>query len=572
MKLAFPSGACALLLLLGAFAGPARATVADAGFVPDSTVILRVGNRVTTARDFVEEFYSAWAEDRPNPDSTGRREFLDQITDKEIMATVALRNPRPMDFGDRLLMRQHTDRVLSNVLFQRTLVDSDQVSDAQVAALRHNYSSEKHLQRILFEDLAKADRVREALLQKRVKWEDARRAAQVTMKDSTAGELGWVSRTRLSPADAAEIFDLEPGEISQPHEGSDGVSLVRAIDRRGVTPPPFTQYDRILRSEIRATTRARRMNDIHRELGLKVELTFDEPNIAWAARRFSAPTKTAGEMVIGVGKLPTFAPQDTGRVLARWRDGHMSIHDFMYVYMQIHPYLRTPVNTPTALRQKVETFALEPYRARLAIERGLDRDPLALRMIEHRREAILVDHLYQDSIQAKVRTSEAQERKFYKENVARFITYPTVRFAGFSRPSQASAESLAAQLRAGMRLQDAMASDSMRFGRANGFISQYTTQNEGQPFYKLLMEELKPGQVGVESTDRGWWVIQSLSFDPGHQLTFDEARLPIQESLANMAAQDLLDRFLARHRRGLRIEAHPELVTRIDFSDPIERR
>ena len=574
LRILLALAASAASLMLGS-AIPARGATPTTSTVTDSTVILRVGNRVTTAFDFVQQYYGAWAEDRPaTPDSSGRREFLKQVTDKEVLATVALKNPRPLDFGDRLVMRQHTERVLSNVLYQRAVLDSTAPTKAQVEALRKNYALEKHLKRILFPGLVEANQARQALLQKKLTWDEAKRQALRTMPDSTGGDLGWVQRAKLNTVDATEIFDIAPGEISQPHEEPLGFSLVHVVEQRPIMRPSFAQYDQILKAEVTATSKARRMNDLQRDLGLRVKLSFDEPNLVWASSRFSNPNPNpeTGELVIGVGKVPTFAPQDTGRVLARWQGGQMTIRGFMDEYMRAHPYLRTPVNTPGALRQKVRTFALEPYRAQLAVARGLDKDPLAVRMIEHKREAILVEHLYQDSIQSQVKTTEAQERKYYQDNIARFITYPVVHFAGFSRPSKKSADSLVARLRAGMRVEDAMAADSIRFGKATGFYSQYNTQDDGRPFYKMLMEELKPGQVGTELTDKGWWVLKVLSFDPGRQLSFEEARLPVQESVSNMMAQDLLDRFLARHKRGLEIEAHPELLQQIDFTDPIARR
>src|SRR5262249_4438551 len=161
----------------------------------------------------------------------------------------------------------------------------------------------------------------------------------------------------------------------------------------------------VLRGEISGAAQGVRMDDIHRELSLRVGLTYDEANIRWTASQFPIPQPNpSGEMRIGTGKVPAFAPEDTGRVLARWKEGRMTLHDFAYRYLQVHPYLRQPANTPIALKVQVESFALEPYRALLATDRGLDKDPLAMRLIEHRREAILVEHLYEDSIQAHVRT------------------------------------------------------------------------------------------------------------------------------------------------------------------------
>jgi hypothetical protein len=559
------------VLVIGATRDSRPATAAPSKFLPDSTVVLRVGKRITRADDFVEQYWTAWAPDRPAPDSTGKREFLEQVLDKEVMATVALQNPRPLDYGDRLVLRQHSERILSNVLYQRTVLDSSEVTPAMIAELRKNYALEKHLERILFENLSQANRVREDLLAKKVAWEAAGKSARQELTDPKGGDLGWIPRNALSHVDAAEVFDLKPGEISQPYRDDDGVSLVRVVGQRPTEPPNFARFDKVLRAEIRSSAQGVRMDDIHRRLSLRLGLTFDEPNIRWTASQFPIPRQEMATLQIGVGKIPTFAPEDTGRVLARWDGGHMTIHDFMYRYMQTHPYLRQPANTPVTLSLQVEAFALEPYRALLAQERGLDKDPLAMRLIEHRREAILVEHLYEDSIQAHVRTTEAQERKFYQANIARFITYANVNFAAFSRPTKESADSLANQLRAGLNIQVAIAADSVRFGKSTGFTSHYTSEAQGQPFYELLMQELKPGQVGIEHTDRGWWAIKSLDFDPGHQLSFDEARVAIQESVSNIAAQDLLDRFLARHKRGLKIEKHSEVLDRIDFSDPESR-
>ena len=90
------------LAACAAISGPASGAPAPPGvqFLPDSTVLMRVGSRSTTAIDFVNAYYESWPAYRPAADSAGRVVFLDQLLDKEVLATVAVRVNPPLGFED----------------------------------------------------------------------------------------------------------------------------------------------------------------------------------------------------------------------------------------------------------------------------------------------------------------------------------------------------------------------------------------------------------------------------------------------------------------------------------------
>ena len=109
------------------------------------------------------------------------------------------------------------------------------------------------------------------------------------------------------------------------------------------------------------------------------------------------------------------------------------------------------------------------------------------------------------------------------------------------------------------------------FGGQQRQLAQ-TSEDKGNLYYHPVMEELKPGEISVEDIrDVGYCVVQLQSFDPGRQLSYQEAEKYVDESLQNVAAQKLLDEFLARHRKKLKIEVHPELVMRIRLVDPLDQ-
>jgi hypothetical protein len=556
--------------VLLALAAPAGVGWTGNHYLPDTTILLRVGDRVVRAGEFADTYYSSWPEFRPPSDSAGRVQFLDQFINKEVMGLVAQRAGRPLSFEDRIKLKQWEEIVLANVLYQRLVYDSVQVTDADLEALRREYSREKRLKHIVCEDLATAERVRADLLARRITWKEAhRRHSKKLEGDGPEGDLGWVSRTAYPPAAAFEIFDLEPGQTSRPYQDQDGFHLVTATATRPIETPGLTVLDSFLRNQIRQHRTGPRVERAYAGLRAEAGLTYDSANVAWAAGRFEPPppvTGQGGNISLTAMSVPKVPPQDTGRVLARWKDGQMTLGRFLAEYRQTQPMLRGHGHTPELLRQRIDGYVLRHYKSRLAVSLGLDKDPLTVRLMEKRREEILVEHMFADSIQSRVWITPADRRRYYEENRSQYMTFPEVRYVSIRALSQASAESLAARLRAGEPAEAVLRADSLRHGQSTGAIGTVLQNDEGMMFHKLLFEELKPGQVSIQLDEDGrLWVVQSLAFDPGRQLSFEEADHYVTESLENLAAERLIQEFLARHKRGLTIEARPDLVMRVDF-------
>src|SRR5262249_36980665 len=154
-------------------------------------------------------------------------------------------------------------------------------------------------------------------------------------------------------------------------------------------------------------------------------------------------------------------------------------------YSAINAVLRPTVSDFESMRAQVDGFVFEPYMAELARRRGLDKDSLAVAQIEGRREQMLVEHMYQDSITSKVVIRPEERRAFYQKNISGFVTYPKVRYAAFARPSRAGADSVAERLRSGAKAEDLLRADSLA-GRVSGSIQERSASEHGTQFYKLL--------------------------------------------------------------------------------------
>ena len=550
--------------------------VPDTGqFLPDSAVLGHVNERVFHVGDFRNSWFASYAEYRPKPDSSGRAEFLNSMVNKEVLALTALQLNRPFDFEDRAKMREHVDRVLSNIAFQRLVADSARPSEDEIRSTYEQNKISLHLQHLVVADRATADRVSADLAAGRTTWSQAVKKYTVIDKDRTRdGDLSWQLRSGIDPVLAPELYALKNGQFSRPSETTQGWEIVRVVERRAVGVAPLESMRSTVISEIQPLKIAERVEHLRAFLRKRIGVQYNAENIRWTASLLgqTAPTRRdeEGQTVLDLsGAVPDFQPEDTSRVLAQWNDGRFTVGMFLADYKAIPVPQRMNVNTLDTFRNALDGFVLEPYTAQLARERGLDKDPAAIAMIERKREEILVEHLYGDSIQSKVFVSQADRKDYYQKHLPEFFSFSSVRFAAILRHSIASADSLVDALNKGARAEAILRADSLA-GHPDGSIKTRREDEKGE-YYKLLFEELKPGQAARTGVDKvgDVAVIQLLEHDPGHQLKLEEVESIVDESLQNIRAEALLKAFIARHRGAYSIDVHPELVERIKLTDPV---
>ena len=549
--------------------------VPDTGqFLPDSVWLLRVGPRVHTVGDYVQKWFTSYPEFRPSPDSAGRVQFLNSILHKDVLGMTALALNRPQGFEDRLALRETRQRALANAVYQRFVRDSIAVTDAEVRTQWESYKWMQHFRHILLADRVTADRVRRELISGQITWAAAVKKYTISTNDKgPGGELGWVTRDKLDPSVAYWIYGLKPGETSQPVQDNEGWHIVQSVERKPMEPPSYEAMARLLRGQVFAVKSGLLMERLLALLRVQNQLVYDTANVTFASSRFRETVKytqqpMASSMEID-GSVPEFAPADTSRILARWKNGgRYSLGDLIHAYTDIPPLLRPALNRPEAVFGYVETTVLEPSIAEYGAQKGLEKDPLVTAPMQEKLEELMVEHMYQDSVFTKIWVSKDERKAYYQKNLPLFFTYPTVRFAAITRPSKAGADSVEKALKAGMKAEALLAADSAA-GRVSGSV-QTRQQNEQGPYQKALFEEMRPGDLQVRGPDKNgdYVVIQVISYDGGRQLSFEESEQMIDESLQNQKSEKALNDMIGRLEKRYDVAMRPELVMLVKLVDP----
>jgi hypothetical protein len=543
-------------------------------FLPDSVWLLRVGPRVTTVHDFVESWFTSYPEYRPAPDSAGRVQFLNSLLHKDVLGMTALALNRPLQFEDRLALTETRQRSLASATYQRFVADSIVVTDAEVRTMWESFKWLQHFRHILVADRITADRVRRELISGRITWAAAvKKYSLATTDKGPNGELGWVQREKMDPNIAYWVYGLKPGETSEPTEDKDGWHIVQSIERKPVEPPSYDPMVGVLRGQIFSVKSGILTEKLMSLLRVQIQLVYDSANVVFASGQFGETVKVSGQSLAPSlevnGSVPELTPADTSRLLARWKGGgRYSLGDLLHAYSDIPPLMRPALNRTDNVYGFVESTVLEPYIAQYGAQRGLEKDPLVTEPMQKKLEELMVEHMYQDSVFARVYVSKDERKAYYQKNLPQFFTFATVRYAAITRPSKAGADSVEKALKAGMKAEAILAADSAA-GRVSGSI-QVRTANDNGPYQKALFEEMRPGGTQVRGPDKlgDYVVLNVLSYDGGRQLSFEESEQMIDESLQNQKSEKALNEMIARLQKRYDVAVRPQLVMLVKLVDP----
>jgi hypothetical protein len=545
-------------------------------YLADSVVLARVGNRVIRAGDFRTRYFEMPSDGRPKPDSLGRLEFLRVLMNKELMGLLAREVNPPLGFEQRAELRDATTTILQNTLYQRWVVDSLNITEDDLARVLPQFDEDVRIRRILFDDRATAEKLRRDLARGRVAWAAAVKLHSRAGDLEPDGDLGWFRRSQLQGVSALRIFELPAGGISEPLQDSQGFHLVQVTERRKSDPPPLRLMRRMLIRDLRESQSAPLVRRMYAQARQRAGLAYDSTQVAWVVEQF-LPGVQRKNVPPGVplrvaNQAPRFSAADRARVIARMKDRAISLGEFLDAYSHVPAVFRRPIVSLEPFTYTFESLFLGPVLADMARDLGLEQDPLAVSLIEERREKYMVERVYADSVENHVRITEPMRRAEYDREVkAGELTMPlTVRFALIIRQTRAGADSVVAELKSGVPADTVVARDLARHGPG---VSRMHEAEYGKPnsYATIVFEELKPGQSTVLGPDaeNKFMVISVADRREERTYTYDEMISAVDDSARQVEADRLFQALLARHRPKHAETMRGDLVMKVNLVDPL---
>jgi hypothetical protein len=244
------------------------------------------------------------------------------------------------------------------------------------------------------------------------------------------------------------------------------------------------------------------------------------------------------------------------QILATWDFGRYPVRDQWQLILDLPGLAVADRRNPHFIVQDAAMVYHREAEAHEARRRGYDKDPIFVASVARKREELAVNEYYQTEIMGKASFTEADEQAYYEKNKERFTYSARAKLACVQYQTDAqAAAALEAALGAPNGNPDSVIAEHDKRGLIRTRVPEGKWFSEVQ--YPILYERaagMKPGAVGRVVDEEGFWtVFVVLEHEPEKLLPFDEARKTIQQSLANMRGDEVLNARLAELKKRYKV-------------------
>ena len=488
-------------------------------------VAARVGDKEITREDLT--LFAAQTPALLRSEATGidaAKDYLQTLIDMELMLVEARAKglDKEAQFTEQWEQEQQ-NRIVKEYIERHVLPES-QPSEQEVREqfAKSKWSRLLKLAHIRVETEEQAQQVVEELERGRP---FAEVAAERSANQATAANGGLLSEhfigrenlrdVQLPLSIAHVLFEVPEGEVSRPFQVRGAYEIFKVLDE---APAP-DYYLQVFAQWLFRQNYDRAQQE--RVAGLKPKYKVE---VDTAAVAFFIAEGTKGSEI---------APADRERILGRYDRGHFTIEDLTNAHYKVRFQYRLEFSRE-GIAEFIDTHILSLRLFYLeALEEGLDEEPAVVAWLHNKREALLLEALKEREVQALIDTTDASARRYYENNLHKFMEPRATVILEILVPTRALADSLLKEIEGGADMETLAVRHTTR---------QFAKQQQGR--------------IHLHAYERAL-------FGPLHDEAMEKA--PIGELQGPLALEEGFSIFKVEERIPDRPEPFPQTVRRAKY-------
>lgn len=555
---------------------------AGCGRKPSSSVLATVGSQKITAEEFGRALRAMPEKNRfdPSADPEKRQSLLRDLINKSLLEQEAVaRQPELAADQQRRLTRVSRSELLS--AFMRKHVDDRiQVTDDEVRAIWERSANQIRARHILVQT---EDEVREvqADLAKGVSFFDEAQKKSLDWKTGqNGGDLGWVSAGQMvEPFDKA-LFNLSPGQTSEPVKTQYGWHIIRADSMRAVPQQPFEGEKERIKVQLMQGRSMELQRQLMREVIEGAKPQNQQAGLELISRKFYMKPNPEDEgnpyaHLDQAREMPTFTPEELAVPVVKFANKpDFTVREFVdmlgWMAPGVWPRGEGTADVEDCLRQMLRE---KLYREQATAE-GLDRSPEYLAIVKRKEMEMRVNQLYYRGILGKVELTDTDLRDYFEQHRQDYKVAERYQLARIQTVNQALAARAAELWRSGRTFEE-LEAIVRRDDPAAGIVARtMETPRGNEPPVDTLVYAGKPGDIigpvlvppsadGQQIRPAGWVVAQILDTRPERLMTYEEAEAYVKTNAKTEAADVELKKFLAEAEKKFPVKINQAAVDAI---------
>ena len=520
----------------------------------EDVVLAEVNGKKITVKDF--EDASKVMENKYLPktnDLAGKKELLNHIIDKEVMALKAKaagyeKEKWFVDFWEKF-----KNPFLVAAMENEYIIKKIKVTDQEVK----DYFDKMHYEYTLSQIIVPNEEDALAVRQKIMNGADfAEMAKQYSMGPSardggfignqTVGKMHWWIEEAL--------FNMKEGDVSQPLRTNSGYALIKVHRIMKIQPELDMSY---ARKRVKAIKEKKGIEKLKAKIEKDIGLKFlpDAIDIAYNSLPPDVPFKDIVTYKVTRQNAPkvNVPPKYKDMILCQYNDGVYTLRDFEKIYESL-PLPERPrreygkANIVEEMHKVIFDKVLPVYAEK---QLHILDIPEIKQKLESRREQFLVYKLYQDQVKDRVSVTEREIEDYYNKHLDDFI-----------KPERRDMSIVLVKNLQKAKEVVMKAKNGMDFARLVAEYSEDPKAKENNGRTGLVMKGHYPDiddaafklpEGGISDpiqTPRGWVVVKVEKIERGQVPTLEEAAQSISKAIKSEKAERILQEKLKRWRKN----------------------
>jgi parvulin-like peptidyl-prolyl isomerase len=531
--------------------------------------VAKVGERTISLATFEIQYYAVDEKFIPeNKDLEGRKEFLDTMINKEILAMKA--DELGYDKDEYVLkgMEAFKQVGLQAGYVKLKVMNKIKITEDHLRAAYEFYGMNRKVKQILVDTKEEADEIYD-MLKAGHDFESVCKEYSKGPDAEKGGEVVNALYGTFPPEFQDELFATKVGDITHPILSQYGYFVIKVVGQNEPKRKPFEEVRDDLDQLVRNQQQIRLSQAMSDDLRAKHGFEWYEDNILIAFELLppDRPLTNPPDRSTEVYPLLLVEPQDLEKPLVTWDDKSITLKDFSDLYDRASFFQRPRKQYRLG---DIKKFVLDIVMNELVevemASSGIENEPEVARMLQRKKEQLMVDKLYQDLIQNQTEVSYNEMEQYYYDNVERFRRSEERRFGAILTGDRTSATEAYKLIQEGHGfevIQEQYTIDDPEVtGKFRRFLEKgnYPEVDE----YGFTIGEVG-GVTEPFASGSGWMILKLFEKRPERILSMSEAQADIERYLKTLRSEEKLNELLAKWRGEIKIQVYDKNLMKAEL-------
>ena len=542
------------------------AVVFFAGCEKKAKNMAMVGDMVITADEFKTEFISRYHSESnaQRQDFKSRVDVLENLIKKKLMLVDAYR--KGLDQKEEIVEAGEMARkqvAIQQLLYKKEVLDKI-ITEKAVKDYYEKQNEEFHTRHIMIkvnrndstqmaEAKVRIDSIRQALLNGTPFDTLAMELSEDPNNAKRGGDLGYFTWGHQPDEIMEALYEMKPGQLSEPVLSPYGYHVVELLDRRPVeVQKPFEQVEQSIRENLynKHISEIKELGDNYVEqMKEDYGLDYYEESLNFVFGKISNPDTPKN-----VSLFADFTEEEMKMVVAEWSDGQVTVEDLSKI---IKPGYTRLFPTAESLKNMVSDIVLPDMFTKRAQESGVYEAPEALQAKKDAMERIMLIEIKKLEVDDKINYDDQTLKAYYEENLSKYMTEPEVTIREIIVSDNNLAEELLAKGKAGENWEQLAKKHNIDPARKKvaglyGPFSKNRYGRVGREAHKVNEGDFckRPIRMGRDK----YSVFQIIKKSPPQQMPFEECKDKVKRDYQQQVRADLESEWLDRIRSEIEVK------------------